>query len=386
MKCIKVFISILLFFIVEGCTQVDDYLLGKDNSPQPKKLEAVESNIKISQSWSTSVGKSQKKNDYLKIRPVVSNGLIYTADASGLAQATKKQSGKIKWSTQLKNGIVSGPCLGEGRIAVATNAATLVVLDQTTGKELWEVNLSGESLSEPKIAKHKVITKTIDGKVFAFDLQSGKQMWVVEHGSPSLILKASASPVIAGELALVGFSDGKLDAINIENGQLMWQRSIAYASGSSDVERLVDIDTDPIVKDQVAYLASYQGYVGALSLNDGQFMWRKPASVYKNMFLHESSLYITDSKDVLWSIDAHSGRVNWKQPGLKARNLTEPAFLGNKVVVGDKTGYLHFLDANTGEIVARYQLSSGISTAPTLQGKDLIVLTNNGMLNRLSVS
>lgn len=334
MKCFKFSVTTLLFFWVTGCTQVDDYLLGKDNTPQPKQLEAVESDLKVASRWATAVGTSKKNNEYFKIKPVVAGRFVYTADASGLVQATQINSGKIKWSTQLKNPVVSGPSLGEGKIALASNAATLILLNQQTGKVLWEVTLSGESLAAPKITRHKVIAKTIDGKVFAFDISTGKQLWTVDHGAPNLILKASASPVIVGDLALVGFSDGKLDAINLDNGQLMWQRSIAYASGSSDVERLVDIDSDPIVANNVAYLASYQGYVGALSLDDGQFLWRKPASVFKNMYLHDHSLFITDSKDVVWSIDAQSGRINWKQPALKARNLTDPTFVGSKLVVG----------------------------------------------------
>ncbi len=110
-------------------------------------------------------------------------------------------------------------------------------------------------------------------------------LWVSEHGSPSLILKASSSPVAMDHLVLVGFSDGKLDAVNTESGHQVWQKSIAYANGSSDVERLVDIDADPIVSGDMVYLASYQGYVGALSITNSEFSWTKPASVYKNMVI-----------------------------------------------------------------------------------------------------
>ena len=79
----------------------------------------------------------------------------------------------------------------------------------------------------------------------------------------------------------------------------------------------VDIDADPIVRGDVAYLASYQGYVGALSLKDGQFIWRKPASVYKNMAIDGNALYLTDSDDTIWSINRQNGQVNWKQVALK---------------------------------------------------------------------
>ncbi|ARB91323.1 outer membrane protein assembly factor BamB [Legionella longbeachae] len=383
----KIKFFILLFLVMaQGCSKLDDYMLGKDNTPKPKELKEIQDKIKVSNKWTVSVGKVSKNNEYLRLKPVVQSGTIYIADASGLVQAVNKSNGEIKWTTPLKHGLVSGPTIANGYIALGTSNSSVVVLNQSNGKKLWQAKVSGEILSPPTITHRKVIVKTIDGKVYSFDVVSGKELWTAEHGSPSLILKASSSPIVMGNLLLIGFSDGKLDALDIDTGRVIWQRSIVYAAGSSDVERLVDIDADPIVESNVVYLATYQGFIGALSLSDGQFLWKKPGSVYKNMVLSGNTLYVTDSHDVIWSLDKHSGRVNWKQTALKARILTEPALINNDIVVGDKTGYLHFLDSQTGEVLARAKISGGISISPTVIGNQLYVLTDNGMLNQLSVS
>jgi len=371
--------------ILQGCSKIDDYMLGKDNTPKPKDLQEIQPKVKISQNWTAPIGKASKSNEYLKLKPVIRNGIIYTADASGLVQAVNKGNGKPIWSTPLKHEFVSGPSVAEGYIAVTTNNSSLILLNQANGNKLWQTKVSGEILSPPTISQQKVIAKTIDGKVYAFNVTNGKQLWMTEHGSPGLVLKASSSPIILGNLVLIGFSDGKLDALDLETGRVIWTRSIAYATGSSDVERLVDIDADPIVEDNIAYLASYQGYIGALSLSDGQFLWRKPGSVYKNMVLSANTLYLTDSHDVIWSLDKKTGKVNWKQTTLKARGLTEPTLVGKDLVVGDKTGYLHFVESQTGELIARIKLPGGVSISPTVAGKKLYVLTDNGLLNQLSV-
>jgi outer membrane protein assembly factor BamB len=382
---IKLFI-LALCVMTQGCSKIDDYMLGKDNTPKPKELAALQDKIKVSQDWSVAIGKSSKNTEYLRLKPAISGDVIYTADASGLVHAVKKNNGQILWTTQLKHGLVSGPALANGYLAVGTNNSSLVLLNQATGKQLWHTKVSGEVLSPPAISHKKVIAKTIDGKVFAFNVTDGKELWKSEHGSPSLVLKASSSPVVMGNLVLIGFSDGKMDALDINTGRLVWQRSIAYATGSSDVERLVDIDADPIIDGNVVYLASYQGYIGALSLSDGQFVWRKPGSVYKNMLLSGNTLFVSDSRDVLWSINKQNGQINWKQKVLKARGLTEPALVGNNLVVGDKTGYLHFIDSQTGEMLARFKASSGVNISPSVVGRKLYVFTDNGMLNQLSVS
>lgn len=371
--------------LLPACTQVDNYLLGKDNTPKPQALKELPSKIKVANNWTVPAGHAHKPVGYNKRKPVIKENTVFTADSKGLVQAVNAKTAKMLWSNALTEGVSSGPVVNHGLVALGMNDASIIVLDKETGKKQWQANISGEALANPVITKDKVIVKTIDGNVYAFDSRKGEQLWVVNHGAPELVLKASSAPVVMGNLLLVGFSDGKLDAIDINTGALAWQRSIAYASGASDVERLVDIDADPIVDGQIAYIASYQGYLGAISLQDGQFLWQKPASVYKNMTLGSDTLYLTDSNDVLWSIAKTTGQVNWKQEALKARGLTEPVLMHNRLIVGDNTGYLHVLSLETGELLARSQLSGAIDSAPVATKGKLYVQTANGMLNQLSV-
>jgi len=379
-------ITLGLLLVLQACSHIDDYLLGKDNTPKPSPLQELKPKIKLVEDWSVAVSRASKASTYLKLKPVIRGDNVYTANASGTVQAVNKNTGQIVWSKQLSQGVVSGPTVAEGYVAVGTSRSSVILLRQSDGTEVQQLKVSGDALSKPSITNHKVIVKTIDGIVYAFDLKTGEKLWVSEHGSPSLILKASSSPVIMGQLAIIGFSDGKLDAIETQTGQVVWQRSIAYASGSSDVERLVDIDADPIVRGDIAYLASYQGYVGALSLSSGQFIWTKPASVYKNLALDANTLYVTDSDDVVWAIDKQSGQVKWKQVSLKARGLSEPTLMGHRLIVGDRMGYLHVLATHNGELISRARLSGSIDIAPAVAGNHIYVLTANGKLNRLSVS
>lgn len=381
----KGLIMLGLVSLLQACTQIDNYILGKDNTPKPTALVPITSKASMKVNWSVPIGKTTKSSTYLKLKPVIRGNVIYTAAASGMVQAIDKTNGNVLWSTQLE-GIVSGPTVDEGSIAIGTNASHVVLLKQADGSKLWQARVSSDALSKPAIANHKVIVKTIDGNLYAFDLRTGEKIWVVDHGSPSLILKASSSPVIMGQLILVGFSDGKLDAVDINFGHVIWQRSIAYASGSSDVERLVDIDADPIVRAGVVYLASYQGYVGALSLENGQFKWNKPASTYRNMAIDANTLYMTDSDDIVWAFDRENGSVKWKQISLKARGLSEPVLMGNRLVVGDKTGYLHLISTQNGELLSRTQLNGAIDISPSVSGNRVYVMTSNGKLNCISVS
>ena len=380
-------IAVLGFcLLLQGCTQVDDFMLGKDNTAKPTPLVPIKQKVKLVEKWSVPIGKPSKASTYLKLKPSIQGDIVYAANASGTVQAVNKSTGHVIWTKQLNRAVISGPTVKEGYVALSLNKSKVVLLRQSDGAELQRFKVSGDALSKPAITKNRVIVKTIDGYLYAFDLKTGEKLWASEHGAPSLILKASSSPVIVGNLALVGFSDGKLDGIDLQSGNMIWQRSIAFASGASDVERLVDIDADPIVRGDVVYLASYQGYIGALSLTTGQFIWRKPASVYKNLAIDATTLYATDSDDVLWAFDRQNGQVKWKQLALKARGLTEPTLLGKRLVVGDRTGYLHVLSTQNGALISRRELSGPIDISPAVAGDSVFVMTANGQLSRFSVS
>ncbi len=381
----KVVVLFSALALVQACTQIDDYMLGKDNTLQPTPLKTITPKMSLVEKWSVFTGSPGKTNDELKMSPVIEGSVIYTASVDGVVQATDKDKGTLLWSKKLPQHLMSGPAVSHGYIAVTTDSSSVIVLNQANGNTLWKANLSGDSLAKPVIAGQHLFIKTIDGNLYSFDLKKGEQLWVVDHGSPHLILKASSAPVLFDKLVLVGFSDGKLDAVDRKNGRLVWQRNIAYATGGSDVERLVDIDADPIVRGDQVYLASYQGYIGALSLQNGEFIWQQPASIYKNIAMSGDTIYYVDSESTVWARSRNNGRVKWKQEALKARGLTEPVLMNNRLLLGDKSGYLHGLDVGTGELVSRTYVNAPLLSAPVVSGSSIYVLAANGKLSRFSV-
>lgn len=380
--------NLFLVACLTCCSKVDDYMLGKDNTPKPAELKALDtSKAKITQQWSVAVGSSKKGSSVnLKLKPVVVNHVVYSAYPNGVVNAVDSHKGELIWRKQLGSGISSGPALHSGILLVSSDASTVIALDQADGKELWRTSTSSDVLSKPVVAQNKVLAKTIDGHLYALDLHTGKILWNVDHGAPSLILKASSSPVVINNTVLTGYSDGKLEAVDLETGQVLWQKSIAYATGASDVERLVDIDADPIVQGDRVLLATYQGHIGAFSLSTGDYIWRKPASTFANLSSSGNSVYMTDAQDVVWSINKQNGQVNWKQAALKARGLTEPVLMGNRLIVGDKTGILHVISTTNGELIARMNVGAPITMAPTVVDNKIFALIDNGRLSRFSVS
>ncbi|MDF1678291.1 MAG: outer membrane protein assembly factor BamB [Legionellaceae bacterium] len=370
---------------LQGCTTIDDFWLGKDNTPVPGILSPIASKATWEPCWTVSFGKVKAKETYLHLAPVLDGHIIYAATSNGMVKAIHPKTGRVKWSKQLDEHLISGPAAKFDRLVLATNKANILMLNQKNGHVLWKARVSGDVLSTPLLVENRVVVKTVDGRLYAFDRETGAKVWVLDHGTSSLVLKAASSPVRYGNLVLAGFSDGKLDAVELETGRVVWQRSIAYASGSSDVEKLVDISATPIVKGDTAYLASYQGYLVAMSLRQGDFIWTKLLSTYKDLAIDSSTLYMTDNQDMLWSVGRSDGQVKWKQTALKARGVTEPVLMGGRLVVGDKKGELHLLDAKHGDFVARHSLGSAVTVGPLVDANHVYVMTASGQLHCFSV-
>jgi outer membrane protein assembly factor BamB len=80
-------------------------------------------------------------------------------------------------------------------------------------------------------------------------------------------------------------------------------------------------------------------------------------------------------------LDRRNGSTTWKIDRLTNRGLTRPAFYGDYVVVGDKEGYMHWIDTEIGSFVARERAGKkGFATAPFTVGTTLYVLTLDGDL------
>lgn len=381
----KLFLLILSSTILTSCTYIDNYMLGKDNTPKPKPLENYEPKFALQQKWSQQVGKSGTKQ-YLRITPEIVGDNIYTAMNSGTIASTKKEDGTINWATKIDEKILSGPTVKNDYLIVTTNRSKVMVLDRKNGKPIWQTQLSNDALAKPVIAHNeKLLVKTIDGKLLCYKLQNGEKLWETMHGAPNVILKASSSPVIVDNVALVGFADGRLDAIDLNTGNIIWQHGVAFARGTSDIEKLVDIDADPVISGKIAYLGTYQGFVGAMSLENGQFLWKKPASTYKNISIDNENLYLTDSSDIVWAYGRYNGLVKWKQDSFKARGLTSPIIMGNKLVIADTTGYVHVLSKITGEVLSRGRIGGSITANPVIDSSKIYVQTSNGELTELAV-
>jgi outer membrane protein assembly factor BamB len=373
----KILISALLSLSLTSCSLG---LFDKDNTPPPSPLVNFTPDAKVKSYWYTRTGFGVGK-DYLSLVPAINNNTVYTADNSGYVTATDKMTGNQLWQTQSKIAITGGVGAGDGIVVVAGREGNIIALNQVNGKVLWIAKTSSEILAAPAVNHRAAVVKTIDGKITAYATQDGHLLWSYQQVEPNLILRGASSPQLTNEYAVVGFANGNLIKLTLQNGSLLWQKTMAIPEGSFAIQRMIDIDANPLLHGPRIYAATYQGRISALELSTGQDIWTHDLSSYTGIAADDSRVYVTDAKSHVWAFDSKGGSVNWRQTQLEARNITAPVVMGNYIVVGDTEGYLHWLNKEDGHFIARTRVNrSGIIAAPIVDNNTLYVLTKDGHL------
>jgi outer membrane protein assembly factor BamB len=390
-------ILIVLFFIsLSGCTYLDS-LMGEDAEifDPPAELTEFETTVEVSEVWDRNTGKGTD-NQYLMLQPAISGDQIFIADTNRKLIAINASNGRVEWTYNLKLGggffnksdkvfITGGPGLGENSVLIGTSKGDVISLDPDSGEEQWRSKVSSEILSAPQKSGNIVIVRTLDGRLFGLSGNNGRRIWTFDKSVPTLSLRGTSTPVIDQGVIINGFDGGGLIALDLTSGSLLWESSIATPRGRSDLERLVDIDSTPVISGPMVYSATYQGQLAALALDTGRTLWNRDISSHAGFSVDEDFLYITDDKSNIWAFDRYNGGSSWKQDILLNRQVTAPTVIGNYLVVGDFEGYLHWMDKVTGALVARQRISKDrIIVAPVISGDTVYAFSTNGQLAALS--
>ena len=384
---IRTIVLMLTLVALCACANVKDSVSSivareSDNSIPPAELVEFEPSIEVEKVWSDRYGKGVN-NLFIQLTPAAYEDSVFTADRDGRVIAMTADTGDEIWTERDKSLRISGgPGVGEGLVFVGTSDAEVIARDVETGEQKWVAPVSSEVLAPPIADRGTVIVRTGDGKLFGLDTASGKRKWVYDRTIPVLTLRGTSTPVIYDGFVIAGFDNGRLVALDIATGKQEWETRLGVPSGRSDLERMVDIDAEPFIIDDIAYVASFQASIAAVSVFTGQLEWTRDISSHSSLAADDSRVYVTDELGSVWGLDRDTGTSIWKQEGLKARSVSGPAVFGDYVVVGDFEGYLHWMDSETGEFVNRIRLDKQRILVPSRNvGDVLLAFSTSGVLS-----
>ena len=371
-----------LVAMLASCQSTKELIFRESsNAIKPNELEAFEPRLQVEKVWSDRIGKGSDEQ-YLKLTPAVFGERLFVADRYGHLVATALATGKEEWSIHDKNvQYTGGPGGGDGLVLMGTGDGRVIAREADSGKVRWVAKVSSEVLAAPTAGSGITVVRTGDGRLYGLNSATGAELWVYERSVPTLTLRGVAPPVIEEDITMAGFDNGRFAAVNLKAGKMVWESPLAVPTGRSDLERMVDVDSAPVIVGTMAYVSSFQGAVVALSITDGKILWTREVSSYEELSVGDDRVYVTDDKGTVWALDAKTGASLWKQDALANRFVTAPIFYQGHVVVADFEGYVHWLDAKNGEFEYRERVTKDRIIAPAIDaGSMLLVYSSTGQL------
>ncbi|HET8806815.1 MAG TPA: outer membrane protein assembly factor BamB [Methylophaga sp.] len=380
-KCL--FVSLILASL-NGCGAVEYLFVEETYEAPPEPLVEFVPEFEPNILWQEDTGDGAE-NVYADLSPWLQNDHIFTVDAEGDVRSYQAKNGRSVWQQELDVNVAAGVGGGAGKILIGTQQGEVIALDDQTGDILWRQRLTSEVLAPPKANENVVVVRTADGRVTGLSADKGKVLWNYQRSVPLLSLRGVSAPQIVGDRVLAGYDNGKLVALSLTDGKVIWEKSVAVPRGRTELERLVDIDADLKIVDNIVYAAAYQGNLAAFDIETGNQLWSREISS-KNGFDVASgeAVYITDEDSNVWAIQDGSGDSLWRQTRLLRRDVTAPAIVGDYIVVGDLEGYLHWIARSDGRFVARQELNDvPITSQPVVEDGILYVISSDGLLTAI---
>ena len=205
-----------------------------------------------------------------------------------------------------------------------------------------------------------------------------------------MTLRGISTPAVSNGGVILGTPTGKIQVNILDSGLIAWETPITAPSGATELERIVDVDSAPLMYGGTIYAISYNGTLAAVELRSGRVIWKREYASYRNVTMDGNTLYVVDNNSHVYALDRRNGVELWSQSGLKKRVLTAAEPAGDYLVVGDKWGLLHWINKEDGKIVARYDLGGddedeSVFAAPVYTGNAVIAVTREGDVASFSV-
>ena len=381
MKLWRLLTTSALMLLISGCSTFQEWFGSEgEDATAPVQLERIDSKVSLKKRWSSKIGDGQGDGFY-KITPTLIDGVIYVASSDGEVAAINAANGARLWRVELERPLSGGVGYHNRSLYLGGADGSVLQLSAEDGAVEWEATVSGEVLAAPVVSDDWVIVQTYDGKLLGFRSGAEEPSWTFTSDVPVLTLRGTSAPILVGGNAIAGFGDGKVVAVDVDSGNVSWEARIGVPQGSSEIDRIVDMDGAMTQQGIELFVASYQGRLAALDSRTGRKLWQQNVSSVTGTNVGFGNVYVADVDGTLSAFLRTGQGVRWQNIELGYRELSRPTPVSSYVATVDFEGYLHLLSQVDGQIVGRSKIGGDAARADMIADSGrLIIYADNGQL------
>lgn len=383
-------IALMGIALLAGCSTISETAdkLNPFSSSAPKikpaELAAIQPTAELRLLWQAGIGAAGE----FAFTPAVVGDSVYAAARDG--SVARFDGGRQVWRISAGQ-TLSGGVGSDGRlVAVGTPKGEVLAFSAETGAPLWKARASSEILAAPAVGEGPngglIVVRSGDSRLFGFEASDGKRRWVYQRSTPALSLRSHVGVLLANEAVLAGFPGGKLVAISPKNGAALWEGTVALPKGATELERMADITSPPVMAGREICAVAFQGRIACFDQASGNVLWARDLSSSAGLDMDDRHVFVSDDKGAVHAFDRHNGASLWKQDKLFMRGLSRPVVLGGHVAVADYQGVVHLLRGEDGAFAARFNTDgSDVQADPQRLTGGFLVQTGKGGLFALAV-
>lgn len=342
---------------------------------KPAELAPIQASVDVKSLWQAGIGAAGE----FAFSPAVVGSAVFAAARDG--SLARFEGGRQVWRVTVGQSLSGGVGADGKLVVVATPKGDVLAFRAADGSPAWQARVSSEVLAAPAVSSDLVVVRSGDTRIYGFEAVDGKRRWVYQRSTPTLALRSSVGVTISDKALYAGFPGGKLTAIALNNGAALWETTVALPKGSTELERIADIASDPVIDGATVCAVAYQGRVACFDGANGRQQWARDVSSISGLDIGSRSVFVSDEKGTVHAYDKASGASLWKQDKLANRSLSRPLVLGSRLAIADFQGVVHVLSGEDGSFVGRLTTDGSAVVAPParLEG-DSVVQTRNGAL------
>lgn len=356
MNFLNKYTLILLVFLTSSCSSLDSLRFWQSDEidpDEPKVLSSFSNQKTITIAWKKSFKGENKMGNF---QPDFSSQNLFFSDITGNVVSINSETGIENWSSKL-NFLASGTAAGFGIVIVSDIEGNVIALNQNDGSQLWTSNVKGEVLTKAAIDAKIVVVKTGSGGLIGLEKETGNIQWSYRSKLPLLTVRGNSSPIIVEDRIYASFDNGRLAVFEIDSGFPIWDGAISYVSGVSELENLIDSDSDPVVDGGLVYTTNYQGNLNIFDVAQKRSVWSYETSSFYSPIITRGMLMVIEADSQIKSFSLKTLEESWINDDYLNRSLSNAVTYKGNIVTGDYEGYLHIIDPLNGKTIGRKKIS-----------------------------
>ena len=156
-------------------------------------------------------------------------------------------------------------------LIIADNIAKYYKLDLLNGNLIWSKKNLAPFNSQIKIYKDKFFIIDFSNTLRCFSIKTGKELWNIKTENSLVRSQKKLSMVIVNDVIYFNNSIGDISAVDIKKGELLWQLP---TQSSLIYEAAFSLETSDIISDSTSlFFSNNKNQIFSIDLGSGSFNW-----------------------------------------------------------------------------------------------------------------